>query len=151
MPVPDTVGPGLALGLDAAYGVSRSVFVGLWGQYGRFASGSECDDCESTSYAVGPFVRYHLVQGVRFDPWVLAGLGYRVTELGPDQVRYSGIDWVRFSVGGDWYGFSNLALGALLELSMGVYNDRSEGELGGATPHWQFASGLRVVFDAPGK
>jgi hypothetical protein len=157
LPATDLVGPGFVFNADAALGVSRSVFVGLWGQLALLGEGDDCaaidasEDCKAKSYAGGVFVRYHLVQGVRFDPWMMAGLGYRVTKIEPVNVSYSGFEILKLAVGGDWYAASNFGIGALLELDMGVYSDRSEGSIGDASTHWQFVTGLRLVFDVPGK
>jgi hypothetical protein len=150
--VADAVGPGFALGADLGIGLSRSVFVGAWGQAAWLGDGGDCaGDCSGKSYAFGPFVRYHLVQGVRFDPWLSAGVGYRTTNLDPAGVSYGGFELLRLQVGGDWYATTNFGIGAVLELDLGVYTTRSEGSIGDAAAHWQFASGLRVVFDVPGK
>ena len=80
-PQSDAMSKGWAFGLDAAYGVSRAVAVGAWGQYLRLGAPDSCSDCKTQSTAFGAFVRYHLVQGMRFDPWMGAGLGYRTTKF----------------------------------------------------------------------
>ncbi|HEY3234710.1 MAG TPA: hypothetical protein VGJ84_08330 [Polyangiaceae bacterium] len=143
---------GLALGLDAGVGISRTVVLGIWGQSIRVSGGNKCGSCSLTSFAVGPFVRYHLVQGVRFDPWLQFGAGFRTLSIGTstgDQ-SYSGVDWMRLQVGGDWYVFSTLGVGPFLELDSGVYTNRPSGS-GKAVLHWQFAVGARVGLDIPGK
>lgn len=155
-------GPGVAFGVEATIGVSRSVFVGAWGQYLKLSGDSGCrgdeiaavtanEDCGLSSFAVGPMVRYHLVQGLRFDPWLAAGVGYRKTRVDPGQIDYTGIEWLRLAVGGEWYATSNFGIGALLELNLGVYTDRSVGEIDDARAYWQLVSGLRLAFDVPGK
>ncbi|MBI3204012.1 MAG: hypothetical protein HYZ29_20905 [Myxococcales bacterium] len=153
-PQSDAMGSGWAFGLDASYGLSRTVAVGAFGQYLTLGNpGSSCSDCKATSMAGGAFVRYHLVQGVRFDPWMLAGVGYRRTTLsgvGAD-VTYSGIEWLRLAVGGDWYAFDKVGFGPYLELDMGYYSSRSSGDLGDARAHWTFSTGARVTLDLPGK
>ena len=154
LPQSDAMGAGWAFGLDAAYGVSRTVALGAFGQYLRLGSpGSSCSDCKASSMAAGAFVRYHLVQGVRFDPWMLAGIGYRTTTLSGlgNDVTYSGIEWLRLMVGGDWYAFDKIGFGPYLELDMGYYSSRSSGDLGSARAHWTFSTGARVTLDLPGK
>jgi len=145
------VGPGFQL--DIGIGVSRPVELGIWGQTLNLGDG-DCTSCSLTSHAFGAFVRYHLVQGVRFDPWMSAGIGYRLATLsglpGGD-IDYSGIEWLRLQVGGDWYPFRVFGFGPFLELDMGIYGKRSPGSLGDAAPHWQFWSGLRISLDVPGK
>jgi hypothetical protein len=149
-----SAGPGF--GIEAGYGISRMVVLGLWGQ-GLFLDGSDdCSTCSTRSLAGGAFVRYHLVQGVRFDPWMSAGLGWRTTTIDPGQsgaedVTYSGIEWLRLAVGGDWYAFQNFGFGPYFELDMGRYMSRSPGDFGSAANHWHFITGARVTFDAPGR
>ena len=101
-----------------------------------------CGDCKTQSMAFGAFVRYHLVQGVRFDPWMLAGLGYRTTTISGvgDDVTYSGIEWLRLAVGGDWYAFDKVGFGPYMELDMGYYSSRSSGDMGSARAHWHLST-----------
>jgi hypothetical protein len=141
------VGPGF--GLDAGIGVSRSVVLGAWGQLVRFGEGSDCSDCSATSLAGGAFIRYHLVQGVRFDPWLSAGVGFRTLTAGVDEARFSGFDFLRLQVGGDWYPARFLGVGPFVELDSGVYTSQP----GDADPgiYFQFAAGLRLTLDVPGK
>lgn len=145
------VGPGF--GLELGYGVSHSVMVGLWGQLLRYGAGSACSGCTTQSFAGGPFIAYHLVQGVRFDPWMSAGLGYRADSVssgsGGPSVSYGGIDWLRLEVGGDWYALSELGVGPYLELDTGSFSKRPAGTNGAL--NWQFLAGARVTFDLPGK
>jgi hypothetical protein len=146
------LGPGYGFGLDLGYGLGRSVVVGVWGQYALYAEGADCGNCTASSYAVGPFVRYHLVQGMRFDPWLLAGFGYRAmsVESGPNQGDYAGIEWLRFALGGDYYPLKNLGFGPLLELDFGVFGKHPIEERT-TELHFSFVGGLRVVLDVPGK
>ncbi len=149
----DAMGSGPGVSLDLAYGVSRSIALGVFGQGAFLGEGDKCPDCTTTSYAFGGFIRYHLVQGVRFDPWMAAGIGYRLTSIDSPtgKVDYAGIEWLRLQVGGDWYAFDKLAFGPFVELDLGRYTDRSPGGVDSSANHWQFASGVRVVFDLPGK
>ncbi len=63
------LGAGLGVAGDLGFGLSRSVVIGAWGTFASYGS-------NGTSFGVGPFVRYHLVQGVRFDPWIFLGAGF---------------------------------------------------------------------------
>jgi hypothetical protein len=153
-PQTDAMGPGLGFGGDLGYGLSRMVAVGVWGQFLRLGDADACRDCKTSTSAFGAFVRYHLVQGTRFDPWMSAGLGYRSTKIetpGFGSTTYNGIEWLRVQVGGDWYAFKNVGFGPFLELDMGRYSTRSPGELGEQANHWQFLLGARVTLDIPGK
>lgn len=151
-------GPGF--GAELAVGISRTVSLGAWGQLISFGDTQECPTCSATSLGVGGFVRYQLVQGTRFDPWMSAGAGYRRTSIkdfpGGD-VDYSGVEWLRLQVGGDWYPVSFLGIGPLLELDMGIYSDRSGAGRQAVTPafdqaaHWQFIVGAQLKLDIPGR
>ena len=145
-------GPGFAL--DVGIGVSRVVALGVWGQALSLSSSDECPDCSASSLAIGPFVRYHLVQGLRFDPWLSAGVGYRSTTLrgtAEGNLSYRGFDLLRLQVGGDWYPASMLGIGPLFELGMGIYTSKSSGSISEVAPHWQFVTGLRLTLDIPGR
>jgi opacity protein-like surface antigen len=153
------LGSGTGLGVDLGYGLSRSVVIGVWGQFANFAKSTECGadpdsdpSCTATSYALGPFVRYHIVQGTRFDPWMLAGLGYRAMSVKSSSgtVDYAGVEWLRLALGGDYYPFGNVGFGPFVELDVGVFGTRPP-ESGGMTPHFSIVSGLRIVLDLPGK
>ncbi len=149
----DRVGTGLGYGLDLGYGLSGHVVAGVWGQLLTLGDGNDCtSNCDATSYAGGAFVRYHLVQGLRFDPWLSFGIGYRSQSSNSfgEKKQYGGLDWARLQIGGDWYALSQLGFGPLLELSAGSFFTRPEGESAGGV-HWQFLVGLRVVADFPGK
>jgi hypothetical protein len=153
VPQTDSLGTGLGLSLEAAIGVSRTVALGAWGQAASFGSTDTCPECSASSLAGGAFVRYHLVQGVRFDPWMSAGLGYRVLSIDntpAGKQDFSGIEWLRFAVGGDWYAFSLFGLGPFLELDMGIYGTRPD-SAGDSAAHFQLVVGARVTLDVPGK
>lgn len=149
----DVMSKGWAFGLDAAYGISRAVAVGAWGQHLRLGSSDACPECKTQSSAVGAFVRYHLVQGMRFDPWMGAGLGFRTTKISSPggDLTYSGMEWLRLQVGGDWYAFDKVGFGPFVELDMGRYSSRSPGSIGTGANHWTFLTGARITLDLPGK
>jgi hypothetical protein len=148
----DVMATGFGGSLDLGFGLSRSVVVGAWAQWLSFGSPDECSACSATSFALGPFVRYHLVQGTRFDPWLAAGVGYRrlTVDLGPADTSYSGIEWLRLQVGGDWYATKTIGLGPVLELDLGSFYDRPD-TAGGAAANWRFIAAARVTLDLPGK
>lgn len=146
------LGPGYGFGLDLGYGLSRSVVIGAWGQYSLYVDTADCVHCSGSSYAVGPFVRYHLVQGMRFDPWLLAGIGYRfmTVDLEAGKGDYSGVEWMRFALGGDYYPFGSFGFGPIVELDAGVFGKHPD-ESSGEKLHFTFVGGLRLVLDVPGK
>jgi hypothetical protein len=146
------LGPGWGGGADIGFGINRAVALGVYGQYFVHQRGSGPTRVTASEFTVGPFVRYHVVQGLRFDPWVLVGAGYHaatVTERGVKQ-KFSGLQWLRFAVGGDYYLFSGLAFGPFVELDLGSFLEHPAKNTP-ATVHFAFLAGLRFTFDTPGK
>ena len=94
-------GTGLALRADVGFGLSRSVVVGAWGSYAGYTDGDRCQSCSGKAFAVGPFIRYQLIQGLRFDPWLTLGGGYhRVSfddQTGARQT-FSGVEWLHLEL-----------------------------------------------------
>ncbi len=154
------LGTGYALDLDVGMGISRTVAAGLWGEYGAYGAGARCDDCSATTMAFGAFVRYHLVQGVRFDPWISAGIGYRMTKIETDasSFDYAGFDLLRLKFGGDWYAFKNIGFGPFIQLDTGLYGSRpndvsalADLESDELALNFAFTFGARITLDTPGK
>lgn len=135
------------IGADLGLGIDRGFVLGGYFQYLSFGTPDECPACDPNSFGFGAFARYHLVQGVRFDPWASLGVGYRSFDAG--STTYSGIDWMRLSLGGDWYALSQLGFGPYIELDLGTFTNRPSGT--NAAVYATFAAGLHVVFDLPGK
>lgn len=136
------LGAAMAVNLDLGYGLSRNVVVGLWGEFDNHYSPSGCKPCSGTSLAGGPFIRYHLVQGTRFDPWGSFALGVRSTDVKTLSDGYFGVDFLRFTLGGDWYPSSNIGIGPYFTFDAGTY---------GSHVHTGISTGLRLVLDIPGK
>ena len=161
IPQRDVFGNQGAFGLELAVGVSRQVMVGLWGQGVIADSGDECKTCSGLGFAGGPFVRYHLVQGMRYDPWISYGAGLRHVVISDrDDFAYDGIDWLRLTLGGDWYASSNIGLSPFLELGSTVFFSRPDDATAigrgqkaddNAALAWQFIVGGRITLDIPGK
>jgi hypothetical protein len=165
------LGTGLALQADVGVGLSRSVVLGVWGNFARYSDGDTCDtvlinpehpeqDCSSYSFAVGPFVRYHLSQGLRFDPWILVGAGYRkvsfdqttlqLPEIATETQTYSGLTWLRLELGADYYVWSGLGLGPYGALSLSSYARRPE-SAGDPAVNTELSFGVRLLLDLPGR
>ena len=146
------LGAGWSFSLEAGLGVSRQVVIGAFGEFDVWSEGSSCNGCDAAGFAVGPFVRFHLVQGLRFDPWLGFGVGYERLTLddGDTQRTLAGLQWARFGVGGDWYPSRNFGVGPYLGLSSGGYFDRPD-EAGAIRTHWAFSIGARLTLDVPGK
>jgi hypothetical protein len=149
------LGTGFGAALDLGYGISRTVMIGAWGNLWEPGT-------SQLGYAVGPFVRYHLVQGMRFDPWVLLGIGYQSQNHDAPLVdrHFSGIEFTHLVLGGDYDAWSNFGFGPWLEFDAGIYTKRpNTGPAGqpdgpghiGTAVHYGFVAGLRIVLDFPGK
>jgi hypothetical protein len=144
----DVMDPGYAVSGDITYGVSRTLVLGLSVQAGFSSGAGALSSTDVTTLAVGPLVRYHLVQGTRFDPWVSFGVAFRRTTT--DASTLTGLDWAHLQLGGDWYAGSQVGFGPLLELSLGSFVD-STGPLADGAINAHFLLGGRLVFDTPGK
>jgi len=164
------LGHAVGASLDLGYGLSRTVSAGAWGQYSAYSGGnciasasvSANDDCGASSFAIGPFLRYHLVQGVRFDPWVQLGIGYRSFSVdagllsnptyrtrSADQ-KFSGIDFLHVVVGGDFYLFRAFGFGPFLEINAGALTDHPDTDRASSV-YGTFSAGLRLALDLPGR
>ncbi len=148
------LGTGLGFRADAGLGLSRSVVLGVWGGYTGYSDGDDCGaSCAGHSFAVGPFVRYHLQQGLRFDPWFTLGGGFRqvsfVDAAGARQ-KFSGVEWLHLELGADYYLFSGVGFGPYGALAASSYSKRADGA-GSAAVNTELSVGLRVLFDLPGR
>jgi hypothetical protein len=157
------LGTGIGLSADAGVGLSRSVLLGVWGSFNRYANGDACGTCDGLAFAVGPFVRYHLSQGLRFDPWLSLGGGYRQVRFEqdgmlsgpppaqpPTTAKFSGFEWLRFQLGADYYAWSGLGLGPYGSLSLSSYSKRPA-SAGEAAVNTELSVGLRFLLDLPGR
>jgi hypothetical protein len=148
----DLLGSGYALNLDLGYGISRYVAVGAWAELDSYGHTGVCPRCDGKSFAAGPFIRYHLAQGTRFDPWGSFALGFRSTSESTLHADYSGFEWTRLMLGGDFYPFANFGFGPYLGMNLGTYT--SHASLDGKANNKAYvnlATGLRIVIDFPGK
>jgi len=163
------LGAGLALNLDLGVGLSRNVVIGVWGELDDYASPAKtatCVACSAKSFAGGPFLRYHIVQGTRFDPWGAIALGIRQTTVDHDSfsirstgtatpaattTHFIGPDWLRLTLGGDWYPLANVGIGPYVEFDVGAYNRHPHSSTVGTEVHTGLGTGLRLTLDFPGK
>jgi hypothetical protein len=143
---------GVNLHADAGFGLSRTVAVGVWGSFSSYGDGSSCDACSGTAFGVGPFVRYHLSQGLRFAPWMLLGAGYRHVSYDAldGKNTFGGAEWLRLELGADYYVVSGLGLGPYASLGLSSYWSRPEATRRAAVST-ELGAGLRVFFDLPGR
>lgn len=138
--------------LDLSYGVDRFVALGAYAEMSRLGDSKKCPDCTGTLLGSGAFVRYHISQGLRLDPWVSYGLGF-LGFGGEDQAEishYSGVEWMRLQVGADWFLTPSMLLGPVVSLSAAHMIERPRLEEPGG-PLMRATLGLRLAFDAPGR
>lgn len=144
---------GLGIGVSGKLGIglARNLALGGFVEYTAFGHPSGCDSCKATSLALGPFVRYHLVQGVRFDPQISLGVGYRKLDATTrdGKYKYTGIDWLKLELGGAWYALSQLGFGPYADLTLGSFTKRPDDR--NASVYGSFSVGLRVAIDAQGR
>lgn len=153
LPATRGLGTGLGFRADAGFGVSRSVALGLWGGFTSYGEGDRCSDCQGKAFSVGPFVRYQLQQGLRFDPWMTLGASYRqvsFVDASSAKNTFKGIEWLRYELGADYYVFSGFGLGPYGALSLSSYTTRpaAAGDAGVST---ELSFGVRLLLDLPGR
>lgn len=147
------LGIGWGPAIDLGYGIARNVVIGAYGDLAAYGSTEECVNCSALGFGAGAFVRYHLVQGLRFDPWVSYGIGFRSLSLSPENGAsrdYTGLEWLRLQFGGDWYATKQLGFGPFVELSATSFLSSPANEPSGGLS-WNFQSGLRILLDLPGR
>jgi hypothetical protein len=139
-----TLGTGLGLNLDLGFGLGRSIVLGAWGEFDSYSAASNCSVCSGKSFAGGPFLRYHIVQGTRFDPWGAIAVGVRSSsvDIGNSSAQHFGPELLKLTLGGDWYPSQNFAFGPYVTLDLGTFGSAAYAGLG---------TGLRLVLDLPGK
>jgi len=143
---------GAGYGLDLSFGVAEQLTLGVYGDLLVQDRVQNCASCAPLSYGAGLTARYHLVQGLRFDPWASYGLGIiGLNGVAPGgDGSYFGLEWMRLTVGGDWYALPNLGFGPYLELGAGSFWSVPEDETPGGM-HFRFQMGMRIVLDLPGR
>lgn len=150
---PRGLGLGFGARADAGIGLSRYFVVGAWGGFSGFSDGSACDSCSGRAISVGPFVRYHLVQGFRFDPWLTMGAAYRQVsfdDANGQRQKFSGVEWLHLELGADYYVLSGLGLGPYGAVGLSTYGSRPD-TAGGASVNVDLSVGLRFFLDLPGR
>jgi hypothetical protein len=145
-------GPGGGAQVDLGFGVDRHVFLGAYGEMQWLGKSDSCSLCSANTIGAGLFARYHLVQGMRFDPWVSYGLGYRglSSDDGETSKSYVGLEWMRLQLGATWYATAQLGLGPVLQLGAGTMIGRPDEEAAGGI-HFRAQLGLRLALDLPGR
>ena len=151
-------GPGGTFALDLNYGVDRFVALGAYGQYSIFGGSGACDSCSAREWGAGLQVGYHPAQGLRIDPWLTYGVGYRaltvdsseVDALVDESARYDQLEWMRLGLGADWYATSGWILSPFARFSAASTLTAANEERAGRV-NLRFVFGLRVALDVPGR
>ncbi|RYZ05767.1 MAG: hypothetical protein EOO73_18900 [Myxococcales bacterium] len=153
LPTTRGLGVGFSARADAGFGISRSVVVGAWGGFSGFSDGRRCDSCSGRALSVGPFVRYHLAQGFRFNPWLMMGAAYRqlsFVDASGDRQKFSGVEWLHLELGADYYALSGVGFGPYGALGLSTYGSRPDAA-GDASVNVDLSVGLRFFLDLPGR
>ena len=111
---------------------------------------SRANTCKASTTSFGLGLGYHLVNGSSFDPWMQAGMGYRFAkfEQSPSATfDYSGFDWLRLAIGGEWYAAKWLGIGPYASFDAGTYSARPAGT--NSAVHMFLSLGMRAVIDPP--
>lgn len=136
--------------VEIGLGATRHLELGLTGDYSQALAGASCADCEATSWSVGPMLRYHLVQGTRFSPWLALGAAYRQNSLiGFSSEAVKSVDFLKLQLGGDWYATSNVGLGPVLGLGLSTSISAPSGDE--TDLYALMYGGIRLLFDVPGR
>ncbi len=148
----DRAGRGGVFGVDVNYGLDRFVFVGVYGQYGLFGDSSNCDGCSATEWGVGLQTTYHVVQGLKIDPWISYGVGFRQlsTKSDADSYSYGALEWMRLSVGTNWFATSTFFVSPYATFSAASTVVASDDETAGRVD-MRFLFGIRLGLDLPGR
>lgn len=148
----ERTGNGWGAGLGVGWGLDRFVSLGAYGEIEGYGATNACDDCRSLGFGAGAQVQYHLAQGLRLDPWLSYGAGIRGLQahVDGDELNYLGVEWLRMTVGANWFALPNLGLGSFAQFGAATMTRTPEGEPPGGTS-WRFMIGLNVTLDFPGK
>lgn len=143
----DAAAAGPTYGGSVGLGLSRRLVLQATGSYSKLGTPDLCPACKATSLAVGLGVEYHLVDGTPFDPWAGFGVAYRsfAVDAGGQTTTWSGLDWARLSVGGDYWVARSVGFGPYLEWDLGRYLSRSNGTIDSGSTHSFLAAGARFV------
>jgi hypothetical protein len=150
-PIGAKLGGSAFVNADLGYGLSRQFEVVVIGDYSGTFSGSGCASCEAKSWAVGPMLRYHLVEGTRFNPWIGLGVALRhISLVGYEAVRsVKSVEFLRIAIGGNWFATPQLTFGPILGCALASSYAAPSGD------HSEifalFYAGIRVAWDAPGR
>ncbi len=148
----NTAGVGYGFVGDLGVGINRHVLIGAYGEYGVLSDTHGCPRCGATTFAAGIRSEYHLVQGLRFDPWASYGMGFRSVAVtaAEQENTYSGFEFMRLAFGANWMATPHFGLGPLLAFNGTRMIQVPPGE----SPHgsaWVFTLGLRFLLDFPGR
>lgn len=140
-----------SLGVGGAFhgqvGVGLNRYLVLHGSGGMGvipSSNTSCDGCGATTIHAAAGLEFHIDQGFAFDPWVAYGMGYRHSILGladQDNQSLKAFEFMRLSLGGDYFPTASLGFGPYMEVDVGVR------QLDDPVYYAIFQTGLRLSFD----
>ncbi len=155
---------GLNAGGALGLGVTRTTVVEIRGGYSLYAPPRGCSEgCSGRGYDIALGLRYHIAQGIAFDPWIGFGVGVRWTTFelpasiargagkpieGTDKLEqvYRGIDVARITMGGSFFPVPFFGFGLYFEIDAGTNFTRPD-PTRGLSPYVLFQLGARISFD----
>ena len=149
-PIGRNLGGSPILSVDLGFGLSRQLELVVATDFSMGLAGSSCSECESKSWSIGPMLRYHLVEGTRFDPWLALGVAYRHNSWNFGTSRsMDSLEFTKLAIGGDWFVTSLLTVGPVLSLGLDTATTEHANEKPALFA--VYFAGIRVMLDLPGR
>jgi hypothetical protein len=122
----DLTKAGAAVELQAGYRLMPELSLSLSGEYNEFNQGDRLSSSAGTRGMVaGANATYHLLPYDRIDPWVRAGVGYRMLWVVGDATTpdtlWHGFQFVKLNVGVDLRTTEDLALGPMVGVDVNEF------------------------------
>jgi hypothetical protein len=145
--------PHAYLGAYLHYGIG---FVNASAQVPCRASGAHCS---ASDVLFGVDLLVHFAPAATLDPWLGFGLGYEALNVStpnagmPNDVSYSGFQFLNVQLGGDFRVRPEVAVGPFATLAVAQYADCSNSgspsmcAVGAKTTHEVFVVGVRGTYD----
>ncbi len=152
----DWVKSQVPLQLDALVRLTPAFGVGGYFSYGFGQTGDACDfpgaDCTARVTRVGAQATWSFV-GMRFLPWIGAGIGYEWNKLddGTEEATFKGWEYLNLQAGGDYKVSDQLSVGPYVMFALGQYDEVDDGGASVSIPdkkmHEWLSFGLRGKLD----
>jgi hypothetical protein len=122
----DLTKAGGAVEVQAGYRLIPQLSLSLSGEYNEFLPGDRLSSSASTRGLVaGANATYHLLPYDRIDPWIRAGVGYRmlwvVGDAATTDALWHGFQFVKLNVGVDLRTTEDIAIGPMVGLDLNEF------------------------------